>query len=120
MRSEAASAVTKRIVSAIMKVLIFLPIAIVVFGETVLHLWNWLVPTLFHLPAISFWQALGLLVLSWILFGGLRGTGSGYRGHRRRHMQERWEHMTPEERDKFREWIRGRCGPFTADAQPKA
>jgi len=120
MRSDAASGITKRIVSTIIKVLILLPIAISVFGEAVMRLWNWLIPSLFHLSAITFWQGLGLLTLSWILFGGLRGTGAGYRRHGRRHVQERWEQMTPEEREKFREWMRGRCGPATADAQPKA
>jgi hypothetical protein len=116
MRSDpvtmATTRITKRIVSTIIKVLIFLPIVFVVFGEAVLHLWNWLMPTLFHLPAIGFWQAVGLLVLSWLLFGGLRGFGgygSRYRGHWRRRMQERWEHMTPEEREKLREWMQARC-----------
>jgi len=49
----------------------------------------------------------------------MRGTRSGYRGPWRWRMSERWEQMNPEEREKFREWARGRCGPATADAQPK-
>jgi hypothetical protein len=33
---------------------------------------------------------------------------------------ERWEQMTPEEREKFRQGMRGRCGPFEpAAAEPK-
>ena len=79
------------------------------FGELVMHLWNWLLPGLFGLHTIGFWQALGLLLLSRILFGGFGGHGNGRR-HRR--MEERWEKMTPEEREKFREGMRGRCGPF--------
>lgn len=112
---------TGRVMRMVMLAVIFLPIAFVVFGEAVLHLWNWLMPTLFRLPAISFWQAVGLLALSWLLFGGLRGSGprSGYRGTWRRRMEERWEHMTPEERDKFREWIQDQCGRASAEAQPK-
>ena len=40
-------------------------------GEIVLHLWNWLLPPLFGFRQINFWQALGLLLLCRILFGGL-------------------------------------------------
>jgi hypothetical protein len=31
-------------------------------------LWNWLMPTIFDLPMITFWQALGLNMLAGILF----------------------------------------------------
>jgi hypothetical protein len=123
MGPDFARKATSRIVRVMMGVLIFVPLAIFVFGEIVFHLWNWLMPGLFHLSALtSFWQAVGLMILSWLLFGGLRGLGG--RGHRfrerwRARMDERWEHMTPEERDKFREWIRGRCGRSPAEAQPK-
>jgi len=98
---------TRNIAKVILLVLIFMPLALFVFGQIVLHLWNWLIPALFHLPAITFWQGLGLLVLSWLFFGGLRGSGprSGYRHHWRRRMQDRWEQMTPEQREKFREWL---------------
>ena len=98
---------TRKIAKVILLVLIFMPLALFVFGQIVLHLWNWLIPALFHLPAITFWQGLGLLVLSWLFFGGLRGSGprSGYRHHWRRRMQDRWEQMTPEQREKFREWL---------------
>jgi len=122
MRSNQGNGIVGRIVGTIIKILIFVPIVIFVLGEVVLHLWNWLIPTLFHLPAISFWQALGLLVLSWTLFGGFRGAGRGHHGFGRRRWRQRWEHMTPEEREKFREWARARCSSFAAavaDAQPK-
>ena len=58
---------------------------------------------------IDFWQAIGLLALSRILFGGLGWRGSG-RSHMRRRMAERWERMTPEERERLRQGMRGRCG----------
>jgi hypothetical protein len=77
-------------------------------GEVVMHLWNWLLPALFGWRLITFWQALGLLVLCRILFGRLGGHG-GPRGWRRR-MADRWESMTPEEREKFREVMSSRCG----------
>jgi len=89
------------------------------FGELVMHLWNWLLPGLFGWHTISFWQALGLLLLSRILFGGFGGHGHGP-GRRRREMKERWEKMTPEEREKFRQGMRWRCGNFGAPPPPEA
>jgi hypothetical protein len=59
---------------------------------------------------ITFWQALGLLVLSRLLFGGFRGGAR--HGHWRGRMAERWQQMTPEERDRFRTGLGGRCGHF--------
>jgi hypothetical protein len=88
------------------------PPAVVLFvalgGYIVESLWNWLVPALFagaHL--ITFWQALGLLILCRILFGSWGGSGSR---HRRRN--GRLTAMTPEELEQFREKMRGRCGNF--------
>jgi hypothetical protein len=82
-----------------------------VFGEIVMHLWNWLLPGLFGWHTITFWQALGLLVLCRILFGGF--GSSGHRGgHQRRRGREMWDSMTPEEREAFRQSMRDRCGPF--------
>ena len=77
-------------------------------GEVVKLLWNWLLPPLFGWRELSFWQALGLLALCRILFGGLgRGGGhSGVRRNMRRRMEERGEHMTPEERERFRQRMR--------------
>ena len=76
-------------------------------GEVVKHLWNWLAPPLFGWHQISFWQALGLLVLCRMLFGGFGGHGHD-RSKWRRPMAERWERMTPEEREKFRQDMRSR------------
>ena len=105
-----------------LKIAIFLTIAIAVFGNVVRYLWNWLMPSIFGLPAITFWQAVGLLALSWILFGRFRGFrgGAGHRMRWRHRMMERWEQMTPEEREKFRQGL-GRCGHFPRGAtEPKA
>jgi len=82
-----------------------------IFGEIVMHLWNWLVPALFKGPAIGFWQALGLLILCRLLFGGFGSHGSRGPNWRRRRA-ERWQSMTPEERERFREAMRRRCGGF--------
>ena len=90
---------------AILGMLVFIAIG----GEIVLQLWNWLLPPLFGWRQITFWQALGLLALCRILFGGFGFRSSG-RSNFRRRMEERWEHMTPEERERFRGTIRARWG----------
>ena len=56
-----------------LKILLFVALAATVFGWVVMWLWNGLIPAIFGLHAISYWQALGILVLSKILFGGFRG-----------------------------------------------
>ena len=86
------------------------------FGEIVMHLWNWLMPAIFGLKMITFWQAIGLLILGRILVGGLGGGGGPRSRRHRRHLAERWENLSPEEREKLREWMRTRsggidCGP---------
>jgi hypothetical protein len=67
-------------------------------GTIVRLLWNWLLPELFGFPEITFWQAIGLLALTRILFGGFG------RGCRRR------DPFTPEDRARFRQRIRDRFG----------
>lgn len=88
------------------KIALLAAAAFTLFTFFVMWLWNWLTPELFGWHRISFWQALGLLVLSKILFGGFRG-GWGHRGRWPRHMQERWEQMTPEQREAFRKGLGG-------------
>ncbi|MBI5171217.1 MAG: hypothetical protein HZA61_17150 [Candidatus Eisenbacteria bacterium] len=73
----------------------------------VMTLWNWLTPGLFGWPTLRLPQALGLLVLCRILFGGFGMHGGGPRGAVKRRMFERWEGMSDEERAKFREGMRG-------------
>lgn len=74
-------------------------------GEVVKLLWNWLVPPLFGWRPVTFWQALGLLALCRILFGGLGRHGS-YRSNR-----------TPEGRERIRHAMRRRFG-FEAAPDP--
>jgi hypothetical protein len=76
-------------------------------GAVVMWLWNWLAPDLFGWHPIGFGQAIGLLVLCRLLVGGFRGRAGG---HWRGRLAERLEAMTPEEREKFRAGLRGRCG----------
>ena len=88
----------------------FAIVAVVIASAVVMWLWNWLMPATFGLPAIGLGQALGLLVLSRILVGGFRG-GMGRRMHWRHRMRERWEQMTPEQREQFMAGMQRRCGP---------
>jgi hypothetical protein len=92
----------------VLKIAVFGTLAVAAVSYIVMSLWNGLMPGIFAVHAISFWQALGLLLLSKILFGGFRPSGGGPRWRRR--MMDRWEQMTPEERDKFKQGMRGGCG----------
>lgn len=84
-------------------------LGILLFSFIVMSLWNAILPSVLHVSAITFSQALGILVLSKILFGGFRGGWRG-RPHRMHYMQQKWAAMTPEEREKFKtEWA-NRCG----------
>ena len=93
----------------ILKIALFAALAVTVASFLVMGLWNVLMPGIFGVRAISFWQALGLLVLCKILFGGFRPHAGGGPRWRRR-MMERWEQMTPEEREKFKQGMRRGCG----------
>ncbi|MFZ0418324.1 MAG: hypothetical protein WAM04_09465 [Candidatus Sulfotelmatobacter sp.] len=100
--------------AAIIGILLFIAIG----GEIVLHLWNWLLPPLFGWRQITFWQAVGILALCRILFGGVSGRGFRHSNFRNR-MAGRWQRMTPEERETFRQGMRGRCGFGTAASESK-
>jgi hypothetical protein len=89
-------------------IILLVIIGIGAFGAIVMLLWNALMPDIFHLPQITFWQALGLLLLSKILFSSFRGGGPKRRMKDR--LTEKWMNMTPEEREKFKQDWGGRCG----------
>src|SRR5215510_1339149 len=94
----------------ITKLFAFFPVFLILIAGliwAVMGLWNWLMPTIFAVRAITYWQALGLLVLSWILFRGFRGPRFS-RGHWEHRIRERWRNMTPEQREEFVKGIRGR------------
>lgn len=83
-------------------------VLIAVLGLLVMSLWNALLPALTGVKSIGFWQALGLLALCRILFGGLGfRPGMFGMGRERRRMHERWMQMTPEEREQFVKQRRG-------------
>jgi ABC-type multidrug transport system fused ATPase/permease subunit len=76
--------------------------AIAGFNAVAMLLWNWLMPSVFGLAAVNFWQMLGLLVL----LAGLSkflvvAAFLGMRGYKRNPIHEKWAKMTPEERREF-------------------
>jgi hypothetical protein len=119
------------------KWMFFAPLAMVgmlafvaIGGVVVQQLWNWLLPALFGWRQVTFWQAVGLLALSRILVGGFGLHGSGH-SHARRHfgrrfaghfadrVGDRWDAMTPEEREGFRQRMRERCGFGSSTGESK-
>lgn len=73
------------------------------FSVIVMFLWNILMPEIFGIQIINYWQALGLLILARILMSGIAGDyrklrgGHGYRNP----MHDKWIKMTPEERKNY-------------------
>ena len=85
--------------------------AVLLFGAVVMGLWNAILPAVLGVKAITFLQALGILLLSKILFGGFGGKRWGGHGQEwRQKMKEKWTNMTPEEREKFKAEWKNRCG----------
>ena len=80
---------------AILGILLFIALG----GGIVMQLWNWLLPAIFGWRQITFWQAIGMLALCRILFGGFG-----------RHGFRRSRSYTPEERARFRDAVRRRFG----------
>ena len=93
------------------KMALFVAAASIVMAFVVMALWNWLIPALFAGPLISFWQAAGLMLLARILFRGFSGMHGGkYR--RCGDWKEKFEKMTPEQKEKMRDLWKKRCGGF--------
>jgi len=107
---------TKRFSGAsFLKMSFFGIIVVAGLSALVLLLWNLLIPGIFGLKTINFWQAAGLFILTKILFSSFRGGGRpGERMlgafHRDNPLMERWMNMTEEERKEFinkrREFLR--------------
>ena len=99
---------------------IFIPIAIAagvfIFGSVVMLLWNAVLPAVFGISTITFWQALGILVLSKILFTGFRGGHSHNKWHNHGfEWREKWMNLSPEEKEKLRTEWRERCRTTTKE-----
>lgn len=87
------------------------------FGFITMSLWNWLIPDLFGLSTLSMAQAVGLVVLSKILFGNFPGRRWGNTGKSKwkSKMRERYENMSPEEKEKYKARFKNYCGSWTSD-----
>ncbi|MDP4221451.1 MAG: hypothetical protein Q8916_03470 [Bacteroidota bacterium] len=107
-----------------LKGLIFFAIFLFLFGFISMSLWNALIPDLFHGPVLTYWQALGLLFLSKIFFGGFHGGHKRHCHGRNRHWGKYWNagnwqgweekfmKMTPEEREAWKRNIKNEwCYP---------
>lgn len=87
------------------------------FTGVVMMLWNSILPVVFHVGAITFWQAAGILLLCKILFGSFRRPW--HRGMWKQRMFMKWESMTPEEKEQFRSRMHG-CGRGWHDKEAMA
>jgi hypothetical protein len=116
-----------RVMTRILKMTLMVAAGFALFSFLVMRLWNWLAPEVFGWHTINFWQAVGLFFLSKLLFGGFRG-GWGHRRHWSHGRHGGWEHMSPEQREKFRKglagcmWSRPASGvePGSASQAPEA
>jgi hypothetical protein len=104
-----------------------------VFGWLVMILWNWLMPAIFHLGTIGYWQAFGIIILAKLIFGASHGG----RGHGPRHKpwghgpfphgegqgKDRWmwyrEFWEQEGRQAFDKFVQQKTGGQTAGDEQK-
>lgn len=97
-----------------LKVILIVALVGTIMTYIVMMLWNWLMPMIFNLSVINFWQAAGILILAKIFFGFSRWGGGHHWGRQhyywKEKMEERLKNMTPEERERFRAEWKQRCG----------
>ena len=75
-------------------------------------LWNGVLTDVLGVKSVTYWQALGILVLAKILFGFPRRGGRFGPPWRRRMMMKHWESLTPEQREQMRREMRERFGDW--------
>ncbi|MDJ1500413.1 hypothetical protein [Xanthocytophaga agilis] len=90
------------------KKFLFLLIPVFIFGISwvVMSLWNAILPEILQVHTITYWQAMGLLILCRILFGGFHFGPKGGPPH----LREKWMNMSDEEREQLKEQFRKRWG----------
>ena len=84
----------------------FALVGYLILGYVTLLLWNWLVPALFNGPVINYWQSLGLLALSKILFWGFHKKydyNHGPNPYWKKRFQQKLSSMDPSEREAFKQ-----------------
>jgi hypothetical protein len=96
-----------------LKFVVFVTLAITVASVVVMTLWNWVMPATFGLPVLTVGRAFALLLLSRLLLGGF-SSRMGRGMHWRHRMRERWEQMSPEERERFMAGMQRGCGGFAS------
>ena len=95
-------------------------IAIAAVGTVTMLLWNWLVPVLFNGPEINFFQALGLLLLSKILFWGFgKHHGHGKSPYWKERFYEKFSSMSQEQRQAFKQKMREKWCRWDEDSSKK-
>jgi hypothetical protein len=105
------------------KFFFIVPIAVAaaaLLGWAVMSLWNGLMPPLFGLKLVTYWQAIGLMILFRLLFGSFGGPRGRGHGRCRGAMRERWEQMTPQERQQLRQRMQAYCQAPPSDSTPAA
>lgn len=103
---------------------------IILVGAGLMILWNWLIPSIFQGPTINFLQALGLFLLGKIIFG----FGGGWKGCRhchchqgehgkhgfwRKKFEEKFSHLSEEEKAKLKENYKKCCGVSDSNTDEK-
>jgi Ca2+/H+ antiporter, TMEM165/GDT1 family len=91
-------------------------------GAAVMLLWNALIPNIFGVNSITYWQALGLLILARLLTGGFhfgKRHGGGGPPFARPGFREKWTNMSDEERQKMKAMWRERCGKRDTNSNEK-
>lgn len=104
------------------KFFIFGVLCLVLIGFVTMSLWNWLIPVLFSGPLITFWQALGLLLLSKILFWSWGGKGHHNNGGPwKSYWKSKWSNMTPDDRERLKQRMKDKwCGPWPKDEEKES
>jgi len=102
--------------------IIIAPLAILFFGGAVMLLWNNALVPVLHVSTVTFWQALGILLLSKILFGSFSGGRSRRYPAWKERISGKWNNMTPEEKEKFRQkwedrWWKGGYKPWDSNTE---
>ena len=96
----------------VIMVLLIVGVMAIVFvfamGNIVMYLWNWILPDAIGANEITFWKAIGLFVLTRILFGGFKSGRSGHRREKRREWKEKWMSLSEDDRKEFKE--KWQCG----------
>ncbi|WP_346237953.1 hypothetical protein ABDK00_002630 [Niabella insulamsoli] len=83
--------------------------ALFLFSGIVMLLWNAILPEVLNAKALTYWQAMGILVLSKILFSGFGGSKGRRRFRSPGDLREKFKSMSEEERARFKEEWKQRC-----------